>query len=337
MAEKLKDKFNDEELKIRATSDEKITVKLTNNYAFQKIFKNTKIVKGFLMALLDLKEYEIKKIEITDPFTLGENNEEKEGILDIKLILNQNRKINIEMQNTYQDDWTERSLFYNCRMFTDGFQKGHPYGELPPCIHVGILSFNQMISPNYYHKISLMDEKTKEIYSRKFQFHMLELKKLKNVKEKQKRRPLYQWAKLIAAQTWEELEQESKGNKYMERALEEMIKISQDEKERYLYLREEMAESDRVSQIQSAQRIGRKEGRKEGREEGIQEGKILGKKEGEILKLISLTQKKILKNKTLSQIADELEENVITIEPIYKLIKGNPYKTKEEIYKMLEV
>ena len=55
--------------------------------------------------------------------------------------------------------WTERSRFYNCRMFTDGFQKGHPYGELPPCIHVGILSFNQMISPNYYHKISLMDEK----------------------------------------------------------------------------------------------------------------------------------------------------------------------------------
>ena len=267
MAERLKNKVTDEELKIRANSDEKITVKLTNNYAFQKIFKNTKIVKGFLMALLNLKEYEIEKIEITDPFTLGENNEEKEGILDIKLVLNQNRKINIEMQNTYQDDWTERSLFYNCRMFTDGFQKGHPYGELPPCIHVGILNFNQMISPNYYHKFCLMDEKTKEIYSRKFQFHMLELKKLENVKEKQKRRPLYQWAKLIAAQTWEELEQESKGNKYMERALEEMIKISQDEKERYLYLREEMAESDRVSQIQSAQRIGR--------EEGIQEGKIL--------------------------------------------------------------
>lgn len=95
MTEKLKNKINDEQLKIRAISDEKITVKLTNNYAFQKIFKNTKIVKGFLMALLDLKEYEIKKIEITDPFTLGENDEEKEGILDIKLILNQNRKINI--------------------------------------------------------------------------------------------------------------------------------------------------------------------------------------------------------------------------------------------------
>ena len=69
--------FNDEELRKRAASNEQLNIRLTNNYAFQKIFKNTKIVKGFLMALLDLKEYEIKKIEITDPFTLGENDEEK--------------------------------------------------------------------------------------------------------------------------------------------------------------------------------------------------------------------------------------------------------------------
>ena len=69
----------------------------------------------------------------------------------------------------------------------------------------------------------------------------------------------------------------------MERALEEMIKISQDEMERYLYLREEMAESDRVSQIQSAQRIGRNE----------------GKKEGDILRLIMQIQKKIKKDKVL--------------------------------------
>lgn len=321
MTEKLKNKINDEQLKIRAISDEKITVKLTNNYAFQKIFKNTKIVKGFPMALLDLKEYEIKKIEITDPFTLGENDEEKEGILDIKLILNQNRKINIEMQNTYQDDWTERSLFYNCRMFTDGLKKGHPYGEIPPCIHVGILNFNQMISPNYYHKFSLMDEKTKEIYSRKFQFHMLKLKKLKYAKEKQQRKPLYQWAKLIAAQTWEELEQESKGNKYMERALEEMIKISQDEIERYLYLREEMAESDRVSQIQSAKRIGHKE----------------GKKEGEILKLITQVQKKIARGDSLEKIADDLIEDETVIKPIYQLVQGNPNKTEDDIYQMLNL
>ena len=313
--------FNDEELRKRAASNEELNIRLTNNYAFQKIFKNEEIVKGFLMALLHLKETDIETLEVADPFVEGEVKEEKEGILDVKMVLNGGKKINIEMQNTYQDDWTERSLFYNCRMFTDGFQKGHPYGELPPCIHVGILNFNQMISPNYYHKFCLMDEKTKEIYSRKFQFHMLELKKLKYAKEKQQRKPLYQWAKLIAAQTWEELEQESKGNKYMERALEEMIKISQDEMERYLYLREEMAESDRVSQIQSAKRIGRKE----------------GKKEGEILKLITQVQKKIARGDSLEKIADDLIEDETVIKPIYQLVQGNPNKTEDDIYQMLNL
>lgn len=66
----------------------------------------------------------------------------------------------------------------------------------------------------------------------------------------------------------------------MERALDEMIKMSQDEVERYLYLREEMAESDRISQLESAKDIGREEGRKEGRAEGA------------ILNLIILVQKK---------------------------------------------
>ena len=43
---------------------------------------------------------------------------------------------------------------------------------------------------------------------------------------------------------------------------------------------------------------------------------MIGCKEGEILKLISLVQKKILKNKTLPQIAEESEEDTIVIEPI---------------------
>ena len=40
----------------------------------------------------------------------------------------------------------------------------------------------------------------------------------------------------------------------MERIQEEMVKMSQDERDRYLYLREAMAASDRVSQLQSAEK-----------------------------------------------------------------------------------
>ena len=316
--------YEEQELRRRAASDEELNIRLTNNYAFQKIFKNKDIVKGFLMALLHLKEKQIKDIEIVDPITSGEESREKEGILDIKLTLNGNRKINIEMQNTYQNDWTERSLFYNCRMFTDGFKKGQKYGELLPCIHVEILDFNQMKSPGYYHKISLMDEETNESYSRKFQFHVIELKKLGQAKGKAKKQSLYRWAKLIAASTWEEIEIESEGNRYMERALDEMIKMSQDEVERYLYLREEMAESDRISQLESAKDIGREEGRKEGRAEGA------------ILNLIILVQKKAQRGDSKEKIADDLVEDIEKIDPIYKAIKANPEATKEEIYDQIK-
>ena len=304
-----------EELKIKTTDEEPFNICLTNNYAFLKIFKKEENVKGFLIDLLNLKEKQIKKIEIKDPFTSGENKEEKEGILDIKLTLNGNKKINIEMQNTYQEDWTERSLFYNCRMFTEGFKKGEPYWKLSPCIHVGILNFNMMKSPGYYHKVTLRDEKTNELYSRKFQFHMIELKKTKTAKGKARKHPLYRWARLIAATTWEEVAQESAGNRYMERIQEEMVKMSQDERERYLYLREEMAASDRVSQLQSAEN------------RGVRAGKLLNQ--------ISMIQKKVKKNKNLEQIADELEESATKIRPIYDQVKQHPDKTAEEIYNLI--
>lgn len=69
-----------------------------------------------MIVLRYLEEGDIQKLEITDSCEEGE----KEGIL----YMNNRQNINIEMQNRYQDDWPDRSLFYNCRMFTEGFIHG---------------------------------------------------------------------------------------------------------------------------------------------------------------------------------------------------------------------
>ena len=319
--------FNEAQLRKRAASKEELNICLTNNYAFQKIFKNEEIVKGFLIALLHLKETDIEELEVTDPFVEGEVKEEKEGILDVKLILNGGKKINIEMQNTYQEDWAERSLFYNCRMFTEGLKKGESYYELPPCIHVGILDFNYLKSPGFYHRILLQDDKTGELYSSKFQFHVIELSKLKSTKGKARKQELYRWAKLISASTWEEVREESEGNHYMEKVRDEMIKMSRDESERYLYLREQMAIRDKASQLRSAENRGRREGREEGREEGRQQG--------EVLKLIMQVKKKTEKGDSVEKIADDLLEDIGGIEKIYNAVKDYPENTKEQIYDFL--
>ena len=66
-------------------------------------------------------------------------------------------------------------------------------------------------------------------------------------------------------------------------------------------------------------------------------GEKKGQQEGQVLILITQIQKKVQKSKKISQIADELEQDIMTIEPMYNLIKENPDKSKEEIYKMLNL
>ena len=149
-------------------------------------------------------------------------------------------------------------------MFVEGYEHGKAYSEMELCIHVGILDFIQMESPGFHHKILLLDKETYEVYSRKFLFQEIELKKLDETPESEQNE-LYRWARLIAANNWKEICEEAVGIPYME----EMKKISQDEKERYLYLREAMALSDEASRIKTAKNEGIKEGIKEGKKEGI--------------------------------------------------------------------
>ena len=57
------------------------------------------------------------------------------------------------MQNRYQNDWTERSLFYNLQDVYRWILSRATYGELEPCIHIGILDFNLMRSQGFHHHI----------------------------------------------------------------------------------------------------------------------------------------------------------------------------------------
>ena len=144
--------------------------------------------------------------------------------------------------------------------------------------------------------------------------------------ETEQKQPLYRWARLIAAADWKTVCEEAAGNEYMEAAREIMAKMSQDERERYLYLRQEMAYTDEISRMRTARTEGREEGKKEGRKEG--------RKEGMDLKEVILIQKKIRKGKALEQIAEETEEEIENIRALYELAKENTDKSAEEILEM---
>lgn len=88
---------------------------------------------------------------------------------------------------------------------------------------------------------------------------------------------------------------------------DEMYKMSQDERERYLYLREEMAYSDEISRMKTAREEGLEEGRKEGRKEGKQL----------FLQCIRLKKQGCSKEK----IAEECQVDIPEVEEILKEIE----------------
>lgn len=61
-----------------------------------------------------------------------------------------------------------------------------------------------------------------------------------------------------------------------------------------------------------------------------------GVNQGEVLHLIMQINKKILNNKNLDTIANELEEKKEDILPIYTIINEHPDKSKEQIYAILK-
>lgn len=74
-------------------------------------------------------------------------------------------------------------------------------------------------------------------------------------------------------------------------------------------------------QMENAKREWYNDGVEEGRAEGYSSGLTQGYAKGKVHYLITSVIKKVQKNKTLDQIADELEESVETIQPIYDIVK----------------
>ena len=106
-----------------------IQYNMTNDYMFRYILqKNQKVLKGLICAVLHLEPEQIKKVEITNPINLNEDIKDKEFVLDIDVMLNDNTKIGLEMQVENKHNWTERSLSYLCRSY-DQLYRGQEYEE----------------------------------------------------------------------------------------------------------------------------------------------------------------------------------------------------------------
>ena len=114
-------------------------------------------------------------------------------------------------------------------------------------------------------------------------------------------------------------------NEYIKEAYECLEKMSADERKRREYEERQKILWDHNSFMKSAKIIGMREGREEGREEGRKEGRKEGYREA----LVSIVIKKLQKGMSAEEIADFLEEDVLTIQRIYDI--ANTYAPEYDI------
>lgn len=119
-------------------------------------------------------------------------------------------------------------------------------------------------------------------------------------------------------------------NEYIKEAYECLEKMSADERKRREYEERQKILWDHNSFMKSAKIIGMREGREEGREEGRKEGRKEGYREA----LVSIVIKKLQKGMSAEEIADFLEEDVLTIQRIYDI--ANTYAPEYDIEKIVQ-
>ena len=191
--------------------------------------KNTYVLKGLTASLLHLDPESISSIEITNPIILGEAVDNKDFILDIRLMLNDSAIINLEMQITNQHNWPDRSLSYLCRNF-DQVYRGENYDTAMPVIHIGILDFSLFPDDHQlYSTFKLLDVKTSQIFNDKFQLRVLYLNQIEQATEEDRLYQIDYWAKLFKAKTWEELRMIASDNPYMTQASKFLYLLNEDE------------------------------------------------------------------------------------------------------------
>lgn len=131
----------------------------TVDFCFKELMKNPKVRKGFVAAILGKSPETVRRTTVIETELRRESEDDKLGILDVLVELEDGTRMNMEMQVPYFEYWANRVLFYVSKIYTGQIQKGDDYDKLQKCIHVSILDFIHFPQDNRcYRRIRMKTE-----------------------------------------------------------------------------------------------------------------------------------------------------------------------------------
>lgn len=232
------------------------------DFVFKELMINEKARIGFLSSMLKIQPKEIKETRILNANLRREYEEDKQGILDVRILLNNAVEIDCEIQLSKLDVWADRSLFYLSKMLAEQIKPKQSYHVFKKCVSISILDFKLFSEDTEFYSCFHIREDTRHfLYTEKMEFHVVELPKLpRELREDCSNIEL--WARFINAERKEEFDMLAQKDTYIESAYEQLQVISQDEEKRMEYEARQKAIWDYNQMMLEAEQRGREEGEK---------------------------------------------------------------------------
>ena len=233
------------------------------DFAFKEIMMDEKARIGFLAAVLHLDPENIKETRILNPYLRKVHEDDKLGILDVRILMNNDAVIDVEIQLSELLVWPDRSLFYASKMYTDQIEQGQKYDVLKKCVSISILDFTLFKKEaGFYSCFHIREDTRGFLYTDKMEFHVIELPKLPP-ELKEDCTGLELWAKFINAERKEEFDMLAGRDPYIDSAYQQLQVISQDKQKRLEYEAREKAVRDYNQGMFEAKEKGSEEGHAE--------------------------------------------------------------------------
>ena len=230
----------------------------TVDFCFKELMHNENVRKGIIEEILNVQPEEVEDTILMPTILRKESEDDKYGILDVKVKMKSGILIDFEMQVIYYDCWEKRTIYYLSKMYTEQLKAGEDYDKLQKCIQVSILDHVLIQEDDkYYRCISFCDTETGERYSDMMEMHILELPKLPP--EQKDETDLMQWMRFLGGKNREDLKRMAEKNSNLQEAYDELDRLSADERKRLEYDARQKAIRDKNILFKTGVERGRKD------------------------------------------------------------------------------
>ena len=276
-----------------------INYTVKNDVIFNYLFSHKDILKDFLEACLKEK---LDILDVMNQFSLKRAYyDQKIGVLDIRVKVNDDKLVDIEMQRVKEKHFVKRILLYTGAFIRGQLEVGDKYEKLKNTVMISIQEHTMFEGTEDYHTVwKLKDEVHPELGNLEgLEIHFLELEKYRKANPDMHEK-LNQWLALIDTEDKERVDVAMKENEKVKEAINKVDDFMSDEEAREIVRLKEKWQMDYDSSISSA----KEEGLAEGLEKGLAEGHAEGIAEGHIEEKNEIARKLLLKNIDIEEIAD---------------------------------